>query len=237
MKTIFLDFDGVLFDTVLESYLLARYAYFNISPFEKINKNEYGKFRAVRYLITHSWHYYYIMKLIEDRISIENFSQDFKNALLDRNIELENDFDKNFQEKRVDLINNHFKFWNKLDKPYPFFEKIKHIANNFNIIIVSTKNEEAILRHCYDYGLNIEECNVIGKDKLKIYGSKCNFLINYIEQNNVKNAVFIDDCKETIEKCSDITNLTPLVANWGYVASKNEGLSENKILKIIEENE
>lgn len=237
MKTIFLDFDGVLFDTVLEAYLLARYAYFNISPFEKINENEYKKFRAVRYLITHSWHYYYIMKLIEDMVTVENFPQDFKNALLNRNIKLENEFDKNFQEKRIDLINNHFEFWNKLDKPYPFFEKIKQIANDFNIIIVSTKNEEAILRHCNDYGLNIEEYNVIGKNKLKKYGSKYDFLKTYISQNNIKNAIFVDDCKKTIEKCLKITNLTSLVANWGYVASKKEGLSKNEILKIIKENE
>lgn len=56
-KTIFFDFDGVLFDTVLESYLLARYAYFGLEPFETVNKNEYDLFHMVRYLITDSWHY------------------------------------------------------------------------------------------------------------------------------------------------------------------------------------
>lgn len=81
MKTIFLDFDGVLFDTVLESYLLARYAYLGIEPQEKIDENEYNLFHFARYLITNSWHYYYIMKLIENKIEIEKFASESTSIL------------------------------------------------------------------------------------------------------------------------------------------------------------
>ena len=44
MKTIFLDFDGVLFDTAKEAYILSRYAYYDINPFEQINSEEYTIF-------------------------------------------------------------------------------------------------------------------------------------------------------------------------------------------------
>ena len=235
MNTIFLDFDGVLFDTVLESYLLARYAYFDIEPFEKINEKEYELFHSVRYLITHSWHYYYIMKLIGDGVNIEDFPQEYRNTVSRRNEKIDSEFDKKFQVKRKDLIENHFDFWNKLDKPYPFFDKIKPLAEKLNIIIVSTKNEEAILRHCKDYGLNIEEKNVIGKTKLKQYGSKKEFLEYYIRENKIDKSIFIDDAISTIKNCSNIQNLNVSCANWGYVADKSDGLNEVEILKIIKE--
>ena len=235
MKTIFSDFDGVLFDTVLESYLLARYAYFGIDPEKPVNQNEYDIFHKVRYMITNSWHYYYIMKLIDNAVSFEDFPQKYQNEILNRNVEADSQFDKKFQAKRKDLINNHFDFWNKLDTPYPFFEEIKNIAKDFKILIVSTKNEEAILRHCQDYGLNIEEKNIIGKTKLKEFGSKRKFLEYYIEKNNIKNSIFIDDSKSTVESCLNIPGLKTCHANWGYVKTKSEGMDEKEILNIIKE--
>ena len=49
MKTIFLDFDGVLFDSVKEAYLLSRCAYDGILPQEPINELEYSRFHKYRY--------------------------------------------------------------------------------------------------------------------------------------------------------------------------------------------
>lgn len=235
MKTIFLDFDGVLFDTVLESYLLARYAYYGIEPFEKINEKDYKIFHLVRYLITHSWHYYYIMKLISEKVSFNDFAQKYKYAVSNRNIEADKEFDTKFQQKRKDLVENHFDFWNKLDKPYPFFEKIKQISNLYNILIVSTKNEEIIIRHCKDYKLDIDKENIIGKTKLKKYASKRAFLEYHININKIKKSIFIDDAIETVKDCSNIQNLDVYCANWGYVADKKDGLNEEEIYNIIKE--
>ena len=235
MKTIFLDFDGVLFDTVLESYLLARYAYYDIDPLKNINENEYKLFHSVRYLITDSWHYFYIMQLINNGTNLKTFSNEYKKALLNRNIEKDNAFNVKFQEKRKDLIKNYFEFWNKLDKPYPFFEQIKTIKNQYDILIISTKNEEAIYRHCIDYDFRISQEKIIGKTKLKKYGSKKIFIADYIRKHNIQNAIFIDDAIKTINECSEIPNLKSCCANWGYVENKNIGLSEKEILKIIKE--
>ena len=235
MRTIFLDFDGVLFDTVIESYLLARYAYFGIEPQEEVNATEYNLFHSVRYLITHSWHYYYIMKLISSKTQINDFAQKYQICIENRNKNADSKFDQKFQEKRKDLIQNHFNFWNKLDKPYSFFYKIKVFQEKYNILIVSTKNEEAIYRHCVDYGLNIHKENIIGKNKIKNLGSKHSFLEYYINKNNIKNAIFIDDCKKTIENCNNIPELKCYTANWGYVKDKTDGFSEEEIIKIIKE--
>ena len=64
MKTIFSDFDGVLFDSVKEAYLLARFAYYGISPDKPVVQDEYYIFRKYRYLNTHSWQFYYFFLLV-----------------------------------------------------------------------------------------------------------------------------------------------------------------------------
>ena len=106
-----------------------------------------------------------------------------------------------------------------------------------NIIIVSTKNEGAILRHCIDYGLDIKEKNIIGKVKFKQYISKKVLIENYIKKYNIQNSIFVDDSINTIRECIQVPNLKAYCANWGYVAEKEDGLKEEEILKIIEENE
>ena len=235
-KTIFLDFDGVLFDTVLESYLLARYAFYDISPETPIDENIYKIFHSLRYLITNSWHYFYIMKIIDSKFKkIKEMEKEYHKMLLNRDINADSTFDLKFQNKRKDLINNNYKFWEKLDKPYPFFYKIKEIFENYNILIVSTKNEEAIQKHCSDYGLKISAENITGKNKLKKFGSKHSFLEYYIKEHKIQNAIFIDDCKNTVEDCKNVPNLSCYTANWGYVKAKTEGFSEEDILNKIKE--
>ncbi len=236
-KILFLDFDGVLFDTVLESYLLARYAFYNINVTEKIEETDFKLFRSIRPFITDSWQYFYLMKIVE-KSKIEKISSyyDYYCELIKNcNQTFVTKFDKVFQEKRKDLIENHYNFWNKLDKPFSFFEAIKTLNKYDNIIIVSTKNEEAILKHCLDYNFNISSGNIIGKTRLKIYGSKQVFISQYMIKNNISKAIFIDDSMETIIKCSKIPNLIALCAGWGYVKDKKYCYTEEEIMKLIKE--
>lgn len=234
-KTLFLDFDGVLFDTVLESYILARYAFSGIDTMVVVNQKEFDFFCSVRFLVINSWHYYYIMKLIKENFSynIEEFSKKYFQLLQNRDIKNDSKFDKKFQEKRMNLMNSHFDFWNSLNKPYPFLSQIKQIRSYFNIIIVSTKNEETILRHLDDYHFSIDKYNIIGKIYLKQVGSKYNFIKNYMYENKIKNGYFIDDNKDILDSCCNIKNLKTFLANWGYVKDKKMGFSENEIINAV----
>lgn len=231
-KTIFLDFDGVLFDTVKESYLLSRYAYYRISPFDKINEKEYSLFHSLRHLITNSWNYYFVMKIIDKYQDVDNYSDLYKKMIKEDRMAAD-EFDEIFQQKRKDLITNHFEFWNSLDNPYPFFYEIKKIKDLLNIIIVSTKNEEAILNHCIDYGLKIDDKNIIGKSKLKEYKTKSNFIEEYMTKNNISEAIFVEDNLSTLKDCEYIKSLVKLLAKWGYVEDKSLGLSCQEIINII----
>ena len=101
---IFLDFDGVLCDSVKEAYLLSRYAFYEISPFEKIDNEAFQKFKRFRTSVTNSWQYY-------------NFYSDKKEGY--NNITQE--FNEKFLAKRKELITNHSEFWLNLETKTIFF--------------------------------------------------------------------------------------------------------------------
>ena len=234
METIFCDFDGVLFDSVKEAYLLSRYVCNGISPNEKICETEFNSFSSLRYLISDSWQYYYLFKVIKSDTE-QNPEKIYHQYIKQRKITEDKEFDKNFQKKRKDLIKNEYKFWNSLEIPYTFFEEIKKIKDRINFLILSTKNEEAIIRHCNDYGFIISKERVIGKNKLKKFGSKRIFMEYYINTYKINNAIFIDDNINTIEDCKNIPEIKAYLAGWGYCSPTQKGYNCEEIIKKIKE--
>lgn len=232
-KIIFLDFDGVLFDSVKEAYLLARYAYYDIPVKNKIDEKHYQKFRKYRYLITHSWHYYYIFKLLESNFN--NFEREYYNMIDNRQNTIDSFFDKKYQQQRKNLITNDFNYWQNLEKPYNFFFEIKKIKNNFNIIIISTKNEFAIKRHLNNYFFNLDDKKIIGKETLETYKTKSNFIKNYMKSSDTKIAAFIDDNENNLNECRNINNLKCIQALWGYVKPEKKSNNYFDVLKQIKE--
>lgn len=230
MNTLFLDFDGVLFDTAKEAYLLSEYAYSEITPFENIDKDKFKTFYEHKYLVTNSWQYYFLMQSIESRQDIEMYF--LSNAIPNKQ---SSDFDIKFQQCRQDLINNHFDYWNSLDEPYPFFFEIKNLSKQFNIVIVSTKNAQAIKNKLQQYLFNVKDENIIGKEILKEFSSKGEFISKYIIDKNIAHGIFVDDSINNIETCKNILNLNAYLANWGYCNPKFEGKNCQEIVNLIKE--
>lgn len=229
-KIIFLDFDGVLFDSVKEAYLLARYAYYDIPVKNKIDEKHYQKFRKYRYLITNSWQYYLLVKICgnNDENSIESV---FKQYLLDCTTEEYKEFNKKFLDQRQNLINNDFKFWNTLETPTLFLLQIKPELSQKNYAILSTKNKLAIMKKFENLNIQFNQNLIFDKNDL-INISKGEFISNYLKQNNIKKAIFIDDSIENIQSCTH-KNIIPLLTNWGYTAPGQLGLNEDEILNIL----
>ena len=63
---IFLDFDGVLCDSVKEAYLLTRFAYKNIDVKQPINNQDYQMFQNYRFLVANSWQYCILADVLEN---------------------------------------------------------------------------------------------------------------------------------------------------------------------------
>ena len=212
---IFLDYDGVLCNSVKEAYLLSRYAFYDISPFQEIDESQYQEFKKFRPSITNSWQYYNFYS--EKKESYNSITQSFNDKFL---------------AMRKELMTNHRDFWLSLETKTPFLDRIKPLIemkpNNFRIL--STKNREAILEKFSSWGLDLPSEYIYDKKDL-VNISKGMF----IKELRIKNAILIDDSEENIDSCKSVDNITAILTSWGYAKSSQNGKNEDEVLKIIQE--
>ena len=237
MKTIFLDFDGVLFDTLREAFVLCRYAYLNIDILEAIDEKMYKNFYKFKFLVYNSWQYYYMMKLLTENnfTSDDDFINKYSNCLKNRDIKAEESFDKLYLEKRIDLMNNYSEYWNSLEKPFVFFSEIKRLfkENKINPIIVSKKNKFAIEYRLKQYGLELSQAQIYAKEELLPYSSKADFMAEYMLKNSIEEAYFVDDNSNNLRPCKKYQNIKPLLAGWGNIAINETGLTSEEIINLL----
>lgn len=235
MKTIFLDFDGVLFDSVKEAYLLARYAFYDISIKDDIDNEYYQKFRKYRYLITHSWQFYIILTLIEKHVEENNFVESYNILLasgLDSNII---NFDKKYVLARESLIKEDYEFWNNLDTPFDFFYEIKNLSlyKSYNFIILTNKKKLPVQNKLKEY--NTENIKLFANEDLKEYKNKADFIYNYLNLNNIDNCILIEDSIDNIKNCEKYPQIKCLLVDWGYINPEEKGFTQKQVLEYIKE--
>ncbi|MCR5265606.1 MAG: hypothetical protein K6E29_03320 [Cyanobacteria bacterium RUI128] len=236
MNYVFLDFDGVLFDTLREAYILCRYAYDGTDYFEPVNEEEYKKLYRYKFLVYNSWHYYYLMSLIRQNLTDSELIAEYKKLLNNRDTKAEKLFDEKYYSARKDLMENHHDFWDKLESPFQFFYELKQHTDGLHTPIVSKKNKKAIIYRLSQYGLNLDENQIFGKDELEGYATKADFIAEYININRINRAYFIDDNSNNLKPCEKFPEITPLLAGWGNIAIEEKGLSYNEIINIIFKN-
>lgn len=228
MQTLFLDFDGVLFDTLKEAYVLCRHVVFGIDIFAPIEEDIYAKFFRYKFLVFNSWQYFYLMKTLEEskNLSDEEFIQKYNNYINNREKEAEDVFEKTYMEKRKWLIENHPDYVDELEEKFPFFDMIKTLDNSYDILIVSRKNSFAIKRKGVNY-------KIIGKEELSNVVNKSEFIEHYMKENNVKKAFFVDDNSHNLTPCKDIKGLTCILAGWGNCGIEEKGCTQEEAFQII----
>lgn len=231
MITVFLDFDGVLFDTLKEAYVLCRHVSWGTDIFAPIEPEIYSKFYRYKFLVFNSWQYFYLMKIIKEynNLSDEEFISKY-NYFINHRIKDEEDlFEKVYMEKRKWLIENHPEYVDKLEEKFPFLDMINTLdRNKYDILIVSRKNSFAIRRKGIDY-------KIIGKEELSNVVNKSEFLEKYIEKNKPEKAYFVDDNSHNLTPCKNINNLTCILAGWGNIGIEEIGYTQEEAFNLIKE--
>ena len=233
MKTIFSDFDGVLFDSVKEAYLLARFAYYGISPNKPVVHDEYYIFRKYRYLNTHSWQFYYFFLLLENKTTDNLFETNYYELTATPDLQRIKDFDEKYVSARENLIKYNYDFWNSLDEPYDFFFEVKELSKNpdYEFIILTNKKRLPVQNKISQYGIN--KIKLFANEDLVSYNNKAEFIADYLNSHSVDSCYLIEDSIDNINSCKMYPQIKPLLVNWGYVNPKEKGLSEKEILEII----
>ena len=88
-KVLFLDFDGVLFDTLREVYVVNRAIYNGISLFDKIDETNYKLYYKYKYLVYNIYMFLYFNPLIFENVQEEKIIESYQKALLNRDLKKE----------------------------------------------------------------------------------------------------------------------------------------------------
>lgn len=232
-KILFLDFDGVLFDTLKEVYLINRYIYKGIDLFDKVDEANYELFSKYKYLVYNIWMFYYYNPLIFN--NCENIIDDFINALSKRNIKAEEDFCNDFLKVRANLVKNNYDFWKNLETPYEFFYEIKKLYKEKNpkILIVSKKNKTSIIERFNSYNFNISNDDIYAREILDKYSTKGEFINEYMNKNGFDEAIFVDDNNNNLKTCDNYSNITQILALWGNSQPNLKGYNQTQAIDKI----
>ncbi len=222
MPTLFLDFDGVLYDTLKEAYVLCRHVCRDIDLFMPIEEDMYAKFYKYKYLVFNSWQYLYLTQAINS----ENVADKYNELLQNRDLKQEQEFDERYLKTRKWLLKNHADYVDYLETKFPFLDMVKSLQDKYDILIVSRKNNFAIQRKNTGF-------KIYGKEELSNVIDKAEFIEKYMNDNNVKKGFFIDDNSHNLTPCKNIPNLTCLLAGWGNIAINEKGLTQEEVYQIL----
>jgi hypothetical protein len=213
-KILFLDFDGVLFDTVYEAYNVA----INTKSYKSVSfhSDSFEKFSKYRSLVGPAWNYFYIMKSIKNNLLLQD-NYIFKNTIESKEFEID------FFNSRKCLKEQNYKKWLNFNKKYIFLDKLEQTIEELNICvyIITTKDKQTV--EDLLIANNIKFINskfIFGKDMFSKYGSKSNIISNILHTKIYK-AIFIDDLYSHLELCENINNLQLIQPNWGYINKNN----------------
>ena len=99
-RAVFIDFDGVLFDTVREVYAVSMLALNRSTRIIDINfeSKHCEKFNQLRYLVGPAWNYYYVMQAVDKEPlgSSSDLKKEYKNLLNQQTEEVHTSFEKKF---------------------------------------------------------------------------------------------------------------------------------------------
>ena len=141
-----LDFDGVLFDTAKEAFIMANKAYFGTSS-ECDELENYEQFLLLRPFIVSAWQYLLVLDLISENLEKEDLLLKYKQQSVFTPTARDRDFEYKFNDVRSNMIHRSKNKWLDLHEPYTFFQQIKPMLIKCPqyFQIVSTKNKKFIL--------------------------------------------------------------------------------------------
>lgn len=237
-RAVFLDFDGVLFDTVREAYCVSMLASGIARLPDKIDFRSlhFTYFNKYRYLIVSAKDYYYYLKTIEKKINDEqiDFEKHFKQQL--RGVDIRADyFERALFNKRDYLKKRHFRYWMSLNAPYRFFWRVKKYLNRkeHRVFIITTKDEKTVSRLLSHYRISMPDARIFGRTSYNKFKSKIN-VIKYIQKKyGIKASLLVDDSKEHLALCEQIKGVSVMRAGWGYVSPQNRVSNEKEVIGVI----
>ncbi len=232
---IFLDFDGVLFDTVREAYSVTVLTTCKYNSIDEIDfeTEHYQNFKKLRYLISPAWNYKYLLEELEINQDINLIKSNFLNDISNASKKDYEEFENNFFNTRNYLRKNHYEKWFRLNVPFPFLSEVEFLFYEYKhlLYIVTTKDKTTVLKLLSLEGIEFDDARVFDKEDYEKFGSKKSIIKSFMSQETQN--IFIDDSDKHIQDCSQIKGLKCFQPDWGYVGLKSQTHNHKEILKEI----
>lgn len=211
---VFLDFDGVICDSLPECYAVSRAAFYGLhlrSPEPEKGPGDEALFRRLRPYIRRGGDYMFIQLALRD--GLEPRSQADFDALIVKRRELDDHFHGLFYQARRELLATDPERWYALNPLYPgMAELLGRYGGDERFLILSTK-EAAFIEKILAF-------NGIAWDSSRVYCSgkeeKISFIDRVMDERKAERAIFIDDQIDHFKGASR-HDLRCLLADWGYV--------------------
>lgn len=237
-RAIFLDLDGVLFDTLKEAYCVSTLTASNKRSISGIDfKSEHFRiFKKYRFLINCAADYYDLLKLIDKKLEDRktDIATDFKSRSnidsLDKRL-----FEKRFLKTRRYIRAKYSKYWLSLNTPYNFLYKISEIMKDMRktFFIITTKDKETVLHLLKIHKINFPRNNIYDGKYYKRFASKGEIVKFIIDKYRIHKSIIIDDSRDHLFSCSGIKGLVKIHAGWGYASVDNNSENEKQAIYKI----
>jgi len=218
---LFLDFDGVICDSLAECFLSSWIAHYRYALQQEpvfVNLAAHQKFVSLRPFIRDGEDYLLIHQLIDNNQSVTN-QADFDALLHMAGPEQMHYYKELFYKARNFLLENDFPYWCNLNHLYPHMvQPLAKYAANRNLYILSTKRPEYIIAILKYNGIEFNQAQVLYPGKR----TKYTMIKEVMRTQAAQRALFVDDQIDHLLK-EQVEGVTPYLAAWGYI--KPEWLS------------
>ena len=214
-RLVFLDFDGVICDSLPECYAVSLAAYYGLYlkttvPHHKNDGTE-TVFRRFRPYIRRGGDYLFIQMAIHQGISLESQS-DF-DTLVSDNHDLDDQFHSLFYTARNQLFKTDPERWYALNPLYPTMkELLDRYGKDRSFLILSTKEAHFIAEILRHQGIDWDENRIYCSGKER----KLDFIDRVMDELGGTEGLFIDDQIDHF-KGGSRHPVHCLLADWGYV--------------------
>ncbi len=210
----FLDFDGVLCDSLPECYAVSRTAYwtgFLGLPEPPDSPSERAEFARMRPLIRRGADYLLLHLAIREGIRLD--SQEGFDALAAREADRDALFHELFYRARSDLLRRDPERWFALNPLYPgVAEILLRNRSNRAVLILSTKEAPFILEILRHHGVEWDADRVLCSGK----EPKLGYIDRILAERGASRAVFVDDQVDHFRGTPE-RPVRRVLAEWGYV--------------------
>ena len=217
----FLDFDGVIVDSISECYKISYETFFGFNRSRIKNKDYKLQFIKNRYLVRPVYQYMILHQVLIKFFNKEISKMQIKDFFYKIDREINNDLKTNFEDSffnKRKFYRNNKEQWLNMHNLTEFGKTLQNKTLN-DYFIITTKDKESVKLLLKFYKINIK--NIFGKDEYNVMQSKGKIIANFLDNSDYDSAIFLDDAVDHLRSVQD-DRVEVYFADWAYDKNPNE---------------